>query len=202
MRKVDCGEIISLHRDRREIMASKEKKGGFQSSTWFLQGQTSKTVRCDPTPGSVLCKTLKKVLNPEGTQERTLVVEEGGIPVTAQVRRNDPFFNGSCRYGDSECMAKEGVDCGTSGCLYEATCNTCLQPVDLNSPQDRESREPGKQQRHNYIGMTMTSLHNRMTGHRRGQKYKQTSNPLFRHDRVSHKDIPSGYCPENRKFSL
>ena len=81
-------------------MASKEKKGGFQASTWFLQGQTARTVRCDRTPGNALCKSLKKIPDPEGAQERTLVIEEGGIPVTSQVRRHGPFFNGSCRYGE------------------------------------------------------------------------------------------------------
>ena len=139
-------------------------------------------VRCDPTPGSRLCKQLKEVLNPEGTHERTLVVEEGGVPVTAQVRKNDPFFTGGCRFGDPGCPVKEGVDCGQSGCLYEATCMTCVQPVDLSNNQERDSREPGCQPRYNYIGMSMTSLHNRASGHLKGQKYKQPGNPLYRHD--------------------
>ena len=54
-RKLEQGEIQSLHRGRREIQASKERKGGLQASTWYLRGQTARTVRCDPTPGSRLC---------------------------------------------------------------------------------------------------------------------------------------------------
>ena len=192
-RKLEQGEIQSLHRGRREIQASKERKGGLQASTWYLRGQTARTVRCDPTPGSRLCKSLNEALNPVGTTERTLVVEEGGVPVTSQVRRGDPFFNGSCRYGDPSCMARQGVDCGLSGVLYEATCNSCLEPVDLGTHQELESREPGKQPRYNYIGMTMTSLHNRMEGHKRGQKYKQSGNPLWRHDKEKHNCEPQGY---------
>ena len=75
-RKIECKDIKSLHRDRKEIVTSKKKRG-FQSSTWFLQGQISRTIRCDPTPGSKLCKSLKEVLNSQGTKERTLVLEEG-----------------------------------------------------------------------------------------------------------------------------
>ena len=90
-------------------------------------------------------------------------------------------------------MAREGVDCGQSGVLYEATCDACLQPVDLSSHQDRESREPGKQLRYNYIGMSMTSLHNRMLGHKKGHKYKQTQNPLHRHDSEVHNSQPQEY---------
>ena len=37
-RKVEEGEIKSLHRGRKEILVSKQKKGGFQALTWYLQG--------------------------------------------------------------------------------------------------------------------------------------------------------------------
>ena len=76
-RKVEEGSIKSLHRDRREILASKAKKGGFQATTWFLSGEISRTIRCDQAPGTILCKSIKKALNTGGTGERTLVVEEG-----------------------------------------------------------------------------------------------------------------------------
>ena len=87
---------------------------------------------------------------------------------------------------------KEGVNCGQSHCLYEITCDTCLQPVDLNL-SNKESREPGGQPRPNYIGMTWTSLHNRMQGHIKGQRYKNTGNPLFRHDKETHNEAPQSY---------
>ena len=179
------GEIKSLHRDSKEIIASKERKGGFQASTWFLQNTTSRAVRCDPTPGGNLSIELNKILNSEGSIERTQILEEGGKPVTSSLRKNDPFYNGKCRYGDITCIVKEGVDCGQSHCLYEITCDACLQPVDLNLPS-KESREPGGQPRPNYISMTWTSLHNRMQGHKKGQRYKYTGNPLFRHDKDKH----------------
>ena len=57
----------------------------------------------------------------------------------------------------------------------------------------KESREPGGQPRLNYIGMTMTSLHNRMVGHLKGQRYKNSSNPLFRHDRDRHNGTQQTY---------
>ena len=80
-----------------------------------------------------------------------------------------------------------------SGVLYEATCNSCLEPVDLETQQEHETREPGKQPRLNYIGMTMTSLHNRMEGHKKGQKYKQSNKPLWRHDKEKHNCQPQEY---------
>ena len=37
-----------------------------------------------------------------------------------------------------------------------------------------------------YIGMTRTSIHNRMRSHLSGQRTKSTSNPLWRHDMDTH----------------
>ena len=41
--------------------------------------------------------------------------------------------------------------------------------------------------------MSVTSLHYRMLGHKKGQKYKQSSNPLHRHDREIHNSQPQDY---------
>ena len=39
----------------------------------------------------------------------------------------------------------------------------------------------------------MTSLHNRMQGHKKGQKYKRSDNPLHRHDTEIHDSQPQDY---------
>ena len=113
-------------------------------------------------------------------------MENGGIPITAQVRKNDPFFEGGCKYGDESCMTHHNVDCSKSGVIYEITCNSCDQPVCETDTLESTSTDPGGQPRHNYVGMTMTSVHNRMCGHLAGQKYKHSNNPLYRHDTEYH----------------
>ena len=50
----------------------------------------------------------------------------------------------------------------------------------------KTTRDPGGQHRSNYVGMTSTSLHCRMLGHKAGQKTKSGSNPLWRHDSEKH----------------
>ena len=56
----------------------------------------------------------------------------------------------------------------------------------MSSVQRKETREQGGQDRFNYVGMCTTSLHCRMRSHRQGQKYKISSNPLYRHDQDQH----------------
>ena len=46
---------------------------------------------------------------------------------------------------------------------------------------------------HNYIGLTRSSVHSRIQSHLGGQRRKQNSNPLFRHDRDHHQGIPQKY---------
>ena len=195
LNKLETGEIKSLHRDREEIVKSKLAKGGLQASSWFLGGDTVRSVRCHPTPGGTLRKMINKELNSEEPSRRTHVVEEGGLPVTSAVRKSDPFHNGSCRFGDKDCLARKGTDCGKSGCLYEITCDTCKDPVIQTEGQGgvKDNRAPGSQGRHNYIGMTYTSLHCRMLAHRKGQRRRTRSNPLHRHDGDHHQGEPQSY---------
>ena len=43
-RKVEEGEIVSLNRDKAEIVNTKKEKGGLIASSWFLKGKTSRTI--------------------------------------------------------------------------------------------------------------------------------------------------------------
>ena len=49
----------------------------YQASTRFLYGLNSTMVRCDLTPGGILGKALKEVLNQEEAKESTHIVKEG-----------------------------------------------------------------------------------------------------------------------------
>ena len=43
LKKVEDGEIPSLHRSKEDIIKTKKEKGGITASSWFLKGRTSRT---------------------------------------------------------------------------------------------------------------------------------------------------------------
>ena len=119
------------------------------------------------------------------------MVEDGGLPVTATLRRTDPFHPGTCRFQDPNCIVETGKDCAQTGCIYEITCSSCQEAVAQDKTKD--SRQTGTQEGHNYIGMTMSSVHSRMKDHLKGQRAKSNSNPLWRHDQEYHEGEPQRY---------
>ena len=74
--------------------------------------------------------------------------------------------------------------------VYEITCNSCQQSV---SNKSKRSRETGKQEGKNYIGMTMTSSHCIMVSHLSGQRTKSIKNPLWCYDKDPHDGQPQQY---------
>ena len=72
------------------------------------------------------------------------------------------------------------------GCIYEICCKACQDPVYQDQAQTKVTREPGGQNRVNYVGMTSTSVHARMISHLKNQKAKLQSSPMWRHDMESH----------------
>ena len=184
-KKVEMGEIVSVNRTKDEIIRTKREKGGLTASSWYLKGETDKVITCQPTPGGILKSKLNKVMNPPGAERRILITEDGGQPAVSYLKKTDPFFTQTCRYGDENCIVEQTKDCGTMGIIYELTCNTCTEPI-AGLDVCKESRTPGGQTRPNYVGMTSTSAHCRMSGHLTGQRSKSTNNPLWRHDRDCH----------------
>ena len=61
-------------------------------------------MKCQANPDGKLADMLKTALNPIGAKERVQVVEEGGVPLTAGLRKKDPFFLESCRFSDPNCI--------------------------------------------------------------------------------------------------
>ena len=163
-RKVSEGEIPSLNRNKEEIIKTKAAKGGACAATWYLRWMTSKVVKCQSTPGGALTTRLKKTLNREGFKERIQVMEEGGLPISVGLRVNDPFYPGSCRYGDPKCIVENNKDCGQMRNVYEITCFNCQEAV-IQEHGEQTSRLPGGQLGPNYIWMTATSAHCRMVAH-------------------------------------
>ena len=192
--KVRNGEIRSLNRKKEEIRASKTAKGGMTSSSWYLKGKTERVMYCQATPGGTLAAKLKKAVNEVANNDKkTLIVEEGGTPVLAFARKTDPFRKEQCRYEDDQCIVESKKDCATMGAVYEITCDSCQDPINLQVEVDPRSRDPGQQNRYNYIGMTRTSVHCRMNGHLKGQRSKLSSNPLWRHDDQVHEGVHQSY---------
>ena len=104
-------------------------------------------------------------------------------------------------------MVESSKDCAQMGAIYEITCDDCKEPINLDIEVDLRSRDPGQQNRINYIGMTRTSVHCRMLGHLKGQKAKSSANPLWRHDEKVHNGIFQKYttrimCKERNLLPL
>ena len=102
--RVEEGEIESVHWTKVEILRTKREKGGLIISSWYLKGETDKVITCQPTPRGLLQSKLKKVLNPPGSKRRILVTEDGGQPVVSYLKKTDPFFKQTCRFGDENCI--------------------------------------------------------------------------------------------------
>ena len=102
---------------------------------------------------------LRKAVGKAKAGGRRLVQEEGGNPITLGLKQRDPFAPSNCRYGDNNCLARSGQDCGAMGTVYLITCTSCKQEL---SPEVRENPglKGGVLSAH-YIGMTAGSAHNR-----------------------------------------
>ena len=91
LKKVSMGEIKSINRSKAEILRNKIEKGGLIASSWYLKGDTRKVISCQPTLSGILAKKLSKALNGDKGQKRTLVTEDGGLPIICSLKRADPF---------------------------------------------------------------------------------------------------------------
>ena len=121
--------------------------------------------------------------------EKLLLVEDGGKPILTGLRVKDPSRPSGCIFGDTDCMVDPKTPCDKTGVVYKITCNSCSEFV-LTDNTDSSSY---CEETYNYIGCTRSSIHSRMLGHKRGQKSKLKSNPLYRHDCDYHSGEPQQY---------
>ena len=138
--------------------------GGIIAFSWYLKGRTERVLYCQPIPGGKLASDIKKAVN-SVAKNGTLIVEDGSTPKIAYIKRSDPFRKEEYRYGDESCIVENNKDCTQMGVIYLITYNQCKEPVNLDVEADPMSRDPGQQNRYNYIGMTQTSEHCRMLSH-------------------------------------
>ena len=70
------------------------------------------------------------------------------------------------------------------GAVYVIRCNSCQ--MNLDPTVKEKPTEPGGIRTHHYIGMTATSIHNRMLSHLQGHKNKSNNSVMHRHDVLEH----------------
>ena len=182
----------SQYRTRDAIAKAKAEKGGNSPATWFLKGNVTNTLTCTSTKDSklqlALTETLRSGEQPIGG--RTLVLEDGGLPVTLGLKKRDPFRVNGCTFKDKKCIVSPNTDCSRQGQVYIITCKSCKSNV-YEGPKPMvhpKWNEAGGEGRANYIGMTGTSLHARAASHLAAVTSKNKSNALYMHILDVHMD--------------
>ena len=178
--KVETGEISSLNRDRGTIIEKKLVIGG-GPSTWFLKVNIEGTLQTSCTPKGIMKDLISKEVNKHRENGKILVVERAGAPITAGLIETNPFKTKGCTFKDENCIV-EGDDCSQNKVVYNITCDQCSEVVDNDT--DNEGT---------YIGMTATSIHNRMLQHLQYQKRKDRKGPMTRHDIDFHNGVKQNY---------
>ena len=125
-RLVRTGTWESQYRDRKTIIKAKEQKGGNSPGTLFLKGDITSTVTCTATPNSSLQTEIKRSLasSDQADGGRTLVLEDGGLPVTIGLKKRDPFWTPGCTFMDPTCMVDSKEDCSGQAKVYIVTCSS------------------------------------------------------------------------------
>ena len=121
--------------------------------------------------------------NDQADGGRTLVIEDGGLPVTIGLKKRDPFRTPGCTFGDPSCIVDPREDCSSQSKVYIVTCDGCNMKVE-EGPELRTGPKPteaGGESKLNYVGMTGTSLHARGKSHMTAVQLKWMSNVLALH---------------------
>ena len=188
--KVKRGEIESLNRPRDKILDTKISKMVWPN-TWYLKGSIISTLSCVVTPNSKLKTLLSKAINNDHNKYRVMVIEDGGLPITRGLKIGDPGRKAmDCVFGHNDCIVSPKHNCDQQGVIYRIQCKTCDTVIDEDmslSKKEAMSKKPS------YIGLTRTSVHNRMNVHLLGRRYKKNSSPMWRHDRDTHGGNPQEY---------
>ena len=103
--------------------------------------------------------------------------------MSAGLKVGDPKRNNNCIFGDKDCIVDSKNQCDKQGVIYRIECDLCNAVVDTNSEASNKERDNLKPC---YVGLTRTSLHNRLLSHKKLMKSKDNSNPLHRHNVEAH----------------
>ena len=113
-----------LFRTRQQILQKKQSKAGRSASSWFLKDQVRQVLMLPATPGSQLARKVRDHVGDIVGPDRglTKVVERGGLPVWAGLKKDDPFPKTACDFGES-CLI--GPCCSTTFTNYSIQCREC-----------------------------------------------------------------------------
>ena len=188
--KVESGEIESLNRSREQIIETKISRM-IWPNTWYLKGEIISTLNCSVTPGSKLKTMLSKSINNQTEDKgRVLVIEDGGRPITSGLKVGDPSRKSmSCIYGKQNCIVSPSHRCGQQGVVYKIQCKSCNAVIEL----ERVTKNVAESRKPSYVGVTRTTVHNRMESHLVSQKYKHNHSPMWRHDLDAHEGTHQEY---------
>ena len=148
------------------------KKGRY-NNTWFINETFRSTITVPATPGDRLAATVRthidnKVVN----GGKTRIIQTSGLPVHAQLRKENPYTGEECPYID-KCCAKQGTDCSSTNITYKLKCSLCEQ-------QGETTTRPW------YLGCTGKSLHSRTLDHIKDVKSGDTANSMAKHMAIVH----------------
>ena len=152
----------------------KLERGGGNTGTWFLNGETTATLKVPYTPSGILKHNVQNVLDkvrgPDGGY--TKVVETAGTPVSRLVSGKP---DSGCRYV-KKCLVGDS-DCQTANINYNATCSDCPPPgsSNINPPSL-------------YIGTSGSNIHHRSILHTTDKK-----SALHKHNDLYHSDSPDNF---------
>ena len=120
------------------------------------------------TPGSSLAKKVKDNIDGKTINNgMTKVIEMTGMPITAGIRRENPYKRPGCQY-PTKCPTDRKFDCSASNITYQLTCDKCESDNRIDT-------------RHKYIGSSGKSLHARGFEHQKDVAGHKKTNSIAKH---------------------
>ena len=78
---------------------------------------------CPINPGITLMKDLKKVISVfRPVNEKVIVFEHGGMPITTGLNVKDLMCLSGCIFGDPDCVVQRCTKCDRTGAIYQIEC--------------------------------------------------------------------------------
>ena len=132
----------------------KSTEHGKYNSNWFMKKGVTGTLQVTCTPlGELANKIKQKLKTIERDENKTLVIEKSGIPISAGLKKENPYKLPGCPSGILKCPVKSDQDCSKMNISYEIKCSIC-------------SNDPNKEEkRYLYLGCSGRTIHTRSLEH-------------------------------------
>ena len=85
---------------------------------------------------------------------KTVVLEEGGHPISLGLNKRDPFATDGCKFKYPKCIMRPNKDCSMMSSVYVIRCIKCKEELDPNLKENPAL--PGGIRSSHYLGMTAT----------------------------------------------